>query len=401
MDRSIEPVTFLKRRHALITAAVIVGAALLAGIAVSRQATPSSLDCPVVAAPIVPSVEVMANVVPRTEYQVSAAAGGVVESIAVREGMDVRRGDVLVVLSNPALAKEAARAKADLARASAELAVLSADLHKQELTQRSEVERTRREAELAGFQVEAEAKLRHDGIISELQYRRSILERHTKEAQHRIAMQSLASLRQSTAGVLAAKRDEIRSFQANQEMLDQALRRLRVTSPIDGVVMETPVRLGETATEGQRLATVTSREKKLALSAPDRIGMRLRAGMPVRVRYGGRLLRGRLSAVSPQAKAGIVHAEAELDGADAQAVMAGTTLAGTVVTGPARSAMLLQCRQAPDDLAHSVRTLPRARSGAGAFTETEVVFGARHPEGLEIVRGASPGDVLRMERHDG
>jgi HlyD family secretion protein len=203
----------------------------------------------------------------RLRARVGAERAGRIASIPGREGTQVRRGQVLLVLdeSTARTQLEAARRDLEAAHAAAEVSRAAATLARQQFDRT----KTLFQSSLISQGEMDQAKSRFEGSVAEQQG----AEAHEQRAR---------------AAVRLA-----------QDELDH----MRVLAPFDGVVSQRMVEVGESVVPGQPVLEVVSLDR-LYVSAPlDEIDTgRVHEGLPARVTldpYRGRIWQGFVTRVSP------------------------------------------------------------------------------------------------------
>jgi len=207
---------------------------------------------------------------------------GTVAVIRVREGERVRRGEVLLVLENPALSARARDARGTLSELEAERTSAAADL-----------EAAKAEAERAKKTFESDRRLLSEGAITRAAAEADELALANAQERLRAARARYESLTSSRVGLSAASAAELSRRQDE----------LTVRAPADGVVYNLPRRVGESIEEGQVVASVAD---------PDHLRLRVRVDQPdlPRIAAGQRLVvsfdglpdrswAGRVTQVSP------------------------------------------------------------------------------------------------------
>jgi HlyD family secretion protein len=179
-----------------------------------------------------------------------------ITSIDVVEGQAVRKGQSLAKLENVQPEAEVASQRAALATAEAESAASEASLRAADENIRTAIavlERTRAEVEKARVNFERTEKLWNEKLIAKQEFDQRLLERIALEASVREAEARLGQYRAQRAQVAAALTSSQRRITQSQAQLRRAqdvLQRTFVVSPIDGIVTNLPVRVGETVVPG-------------------------------------------------------------------------------------------------------------------------------------------------------
>ncbi len=183
---------------------------------------------------LVVKVQATGKVVPTTEVEVSSERSGVVRTVTVKNNSIVRKGDVLAELDAERLVAELGRDKALLAAAEARLADAEATLKEREL----------------GF-ARAE-RLSRQGISA------------TQDLDAARAGQARAR-----AAVVAAQAD-IAVAKAEVVMAETDIAKMRILSPVDGIVLKRSVEPGQTVASSLQapvLFTLAEDLKRMQLEA--------------------------------------------------------------------------------------------------------------------------------------
>ncbi len=233
---------------------------------------------------------------------VPAQESGVVSQIKVREGQQVKRGELLLQLD-----ETDARLTADAAKTQFEIArkVGSNDV-KVRFTQKSH-ELARAELRRANESIEKFKKSVSQAELEELQLSvdKAVLE--IEQAQHDLAMEKLtAKLRENEL-----------------QLAESSLARRQILSPIDGVVVELRRRLGEFVETGDPVARILRMDRLRAegfVQARQISGRMVGSGVTIRLELGGGRveLPGTLVFISPEVNPvnGQVRVWAEFDNRD-------------------------------------------------------------------------------------
>lgn len=201
-------------------------------------------------------VRVNGNVQPITTVQLGPMEGGIVDRIVVEEGATVRRGDVIVELSNPNLSLEILNSEANLAEKQNLLRNTQVTMEQQRLALREsqlqiDLDVARK---LRAYQqlerLHAENLVPREEYLQaredyELAERRKTLnyERQTQDSIYRsVQVQQME--------------DDLTNMRRNMELVRQRADNLLVRSPIDGELGLLDVVLGQSVASGQKIGQI-------------------------------------------------------------------------------------------------------------------------------------------------
>jgi HlyD family secretion protein len=193
---------------------------------------------------------------PRNYVNIGANAMGRITEILVREGDRVRRGQLLAKLESvqpeaEVNAQRAALSSAQAESAAAEAALKSADENVAALE--ATLDRVKAELDRARLDLERGEKLYAEKLIARQEYdqRRALFlaqEAAAREAQSRLV--AARANRQETAARLAAAQRRVAQSQAILTRVNDVLQKHSAVAPLDGMVTNLPVRVGETVVTG-------------------------------------------------------------------------------------------------------------------------------------------------------
>ncbi len=253
--------------------------------------------------------------VPREIRWVATQTDGRVERVLVRPGAEVSADTVLVELSNPDLMQMVEEARIALEGAEAELAEMQLRLQSQQLDQRVALAAVRSEFESHRLQAEAEAVLAAEGIVAQVQFRRSelLVEQYAlrleaeQERHDRFAATMEAQLATQRSRMQLASN----TWQRRKDQVDS----LRVRAGIAGVLQQVEVEEGQRATLGANIARVARPDELQAeLRVPETQARDVQHGQPVRVDTRNGIVEGRVVRIDPAVQSGTVQVDVELTG---------------------------------------------------------------------------------------
>ena len=176
--------------------------------------------------------------------------------LAVVEGERVKKGQLLARLESVQPEAEVAAQRAQLRAAEAEAAAAEASLQAADenlRTVQAAVDRAQAELERARLNFERAQQLHEEKLIARQDFDQRKAEFETAKAALREAQarqSQAAAQRAQVASQLAAARRRVSLARANLQRAQDVLQRTYARAPIDGIVTNLPVRVGETVVPG-------------------------------------------------------------------------------------------------------------------------------------------------------
>jgi HlyD family secretion protein len=251
----------VKRKWKILIAslvALLITGGVLGGIHYSKRGIVTVQTGRVVRQDLVSLVTASGEIKPRNYINIGANTMGparIVE-IAVVEGQTVKRGQLLARLESVQPEAEVAAQRASLSSAEAESAAAEASLRAADqnlLTAQASVDRARAELERARLFFERARQLHEEKLISQQEFdqRKADYDAFSAAVREAEARKSQADAqRAQSASQLAAAQKRVALASANLKRAADVLQRTYAISPIDGVVTNLPVRVGETVVPG-------------------------------------------------------------------------------------------------------------------------------------------------------
>ena len=241
----------------LAVSIVVVGAgAVIASIKYSQKGIVTVQTGKVVRQDLVSTVTASGEVKPRNYINLDANAMGPLTAIFVKEGDHVRKGQVVAQI-------EAIQAKADVDAQQAGIQSALADTAAAEANEKSmndavanaqaTLEKSKATLEVARLNLDRASQLYTDKLIAKQDYDQKKADYDTAvagvaEAQTRV-QQVRSQMAQARQQVTSSQR-RVAQAQASLTRMNDVLQKYSVTAPLDGVVTDLPVKVGETVVPG-------------------------------------------------------------------------------------------------------------------------------------------------------
>ena len=250
-------------------------------------------------------VSVDGQVVPIQVVQVSPEEGGIVRERVVEEGSSVKKGDVLVRLSNTNLDLEILQAESELAEKQNMLRNTHITMEQDKLANESE------EAQLAQDVItkrrawEHQEKLYKERLVSREEYLKAKEDYELSSKKLSLVKQKLkkdAQLRQSQVDQMG---DNLAAMQKNVLLVRQRKERLEVKAQTDGEVGLLDVELGQSISAGQKIGVINDQsDYKVRAQVDEHYIDRVHQGLTATFSQGGKSYSLRVRKVYPEVKEG-------------------------------------------------------------------------------------------------
>ncbi len=258
------------RRIILGGAGVLVALLITLGLSRLKPAAPSVeratlLIDNVKRGPMLREVRGLGTLVPEEIRWIPAATEGRVERIVVQPGSRVKADTVILELSNPEVEMQALDAQSQLRGAEAQLAELRVRLESQRLDQQATVARVQSEAHQARLQADADEQLADQGLVADIQRKKSRAAADELVKREAIESQRLDISSDSTRAQLAVQEATVDQRRAEARLRRSQFQALHVRAGLDGILQQVPVEVGQRVTPGTNLARVAQPEKLKAV----------------------------------------------------------------------------------------------------------------------------------------
>lgn len=193
---------------------------------------------------------------PKNYINLGANAMGPLTAIYVKEGDRVKKNQVVARIENTQAGADVAAQKATIASAEADSAAAEAAIKAQDdaiTTQQATLDRYKNEEQRAKDYLDRYEQMYKEKLVAKQDFDQKKADYESavasvSENQARLAQQK--SQRVQTVAQLTSAQRRVTQAQANLQRLDNVLAHYDVVAPLDGVVTDLPVRVGETVVQG-------------------------------------------------------------------------------------------------------------------------------------------------------
>ena len=344
-------------------------------------------------------IRVTGQVQPITTVQLSPLEAGIVERLVVEEGASVRKGDVLVELSNTSLTLEILNSEAELAEKQNILRNTLISMEQEKLDLRLDkvqldldVERKRRTWQQNEELYRSNLIAREDWLQSKEDY-----ELAAKKRELNIERQIQDSLYRTVQ--IEQMEDNLANMKRNMELIRQRIGNLQVKSPIDGEVGLLDVVLGQSVTSGQKIGQVNDlSDYKVEAEIDESYIDRVRAGLDATFERQDTAFTMRLRKVYPEVRNGQFRADFTFVGAHPRNIRSGQTYYLHLELGQPTDAVIIP-RGSFYQSTGGAWIYVLAPEGDRAY-KRPIRIGRQNPQYYEVLEGLEPGERVIVSGYE-
>ena len=336
-------------------------------------------------------VRLTGSVQPITTVQLSPLETGIVERIVAEEGTKVKRGDVIVELSNNNLSMQILQSEADLAEKQNILRNTLISMEQQRLTLRQEqlqleldVQRKRRTFEQNDELYRSDLLARETWLQSKEDYelalkrRELVMERQRQDSLYR-------------TNQVVQMEEDLNSMARNMQLIRQRVDNLNVKAPIDGEVGMLSVVLGQSVGSGTSIGQVNDLSAfKVTAQIDEHYIDRIVRGLTATFERQDHNYQMMLNKVYPEVREGQFRADFIFDGVAPSNIRSGQTYYLNLQLGQSANALLIP-RGAFYQTTGGGWIYVLDESGERAYRR-HIRIGRQNPQYYEVVEGLQEGE---------
>ena len=396
MDRQIEKKSFL-RRYAWYIAAAAALAALLVWIVLGTTANTTTVDASDITISDVTRgkfddyVRLNGQVLPIQVVQISPEEGGIVREKVVEEGTRVRKGDVILRLSNSNLDLQILNAEAELAEKQNLLRNTQVAMQQDRLNNRTEQATLDTDCDRKRRAYEQNARLYKERPISKEVYLQS--REDYKLARRK---QSLISQRLKQDSIyrhvqMAQMEDNLDNMRKNVLLVRDRKNKLEVRSAIDGELGLLDVELGQNIAAGQNIGQINDlSDFKVQAQIDEHYIDRVRPGLSASFSRDGKTYLLRVRKVYPEVRNGTFRTDFVFVGERPAQMRSGQTFYVELALGKSQQATLIP-RGTFFQTTGGNWIFVLDKSGRKAYRRN-ISIARQNPQYYEVTDGLEPGE---------
>lgn len=396
MDRQIEKKSFL-RRYAWYIAAAAALAALLVWIVLGTTANTMTVDASDITISDVTRgkfddyVRLNGQVLPIQVVQISPEEGGIVREKVVEEGTRVRKGDVILRLSNSNLDLQILNAEAELAEKQNLLRNTQVAMQQDRLNNRTEQATLDTDCDRKRRAYEQNARLYKERLISKEVYLQSREDYNLARRKQSLISQRLKQDSIYRHVQMAQMEDNLDNMRKNVLLVRDRKNKLEVRSAIDGELGLLDVELGQNIAAGQNIGQINDlSDFKVQAQIDEHYIDRVRPGLSASFSRDGKTYRLRVRKVYPEVRNGTFRTDFVFIGERPAQMRSGQTFYVELALGKSQQATLIP-RGTFFQTTGGNWIFVLDKSGRKAYRRN-ISIARQNPQYYEVTDGLEPGE---------
>lgn len=396
MDRQIEKKSFL-RRYAWYIAAAAALAALLLWIVLGTTASTMTVDASDITISDVTRgkfddyVRLNGQVLPIQVVQISPEEGGIVREKVVEEGTRVRKGDVILRLSNSNLDLQILNAEAELAEKQNLLRNTQVAMQQDRLNNRTEQATLDTDCDRKRRAYEQNARLYKERLISKEVYLQSREDYKLARRKQSLISQRLKQDSLYRHVQMAQMEDNLDNMRKNVLLVRDRKNKLEVRSAIDGELGLLDVELGQNIAAGQNIGQINDlSDFKVQAQIDEHYIDRVRPGLSASFSRDGKTYRLRVRKVYPEVRNGTFRTDFVFVGERPAQMRSGQTFYVELALGKSQQATLIP-RGTFFQTTGGNWIFVLDKSGRKAYRRN-ISIARQNPQYYEVTDGLEPGE---------
>lgn len=396
MDRPIEKKSF-PRRYAGYIAAAVVAVALLAWLIFGSTANTMTIDSNEITISDVTRgefddyVRLNGQVVPIQVVQISPEEGGIVREKVVEEGTRVRKGDVILRLSNSSLDLQILNAEAELAEKQNLLRNTQITMQQDQLNNRTEQATLDMDCERKLRAYKQNSRLYNEKLISQEEFLKSREDYDLARRKQQLIGQRLNQDSLYRHVQMEQMEDNLQNMRKNVLLVRERKNKLEVRSNIDGELGLLDVELGQNIQAGQNIGQINDlSDFKIETKIDEHYIDRVRAGLTATITRDGKQYQLRVRKVYPEVRNGSFRTDFVFEGTRPEQMRSGQTYYVELALGKSSQATLIP-RGTFFQTTGGNWIFVLNRSNKKAYRRN-ISIARQNPQYYEVTEGLEPGE---------
>ena len=344
-------------------------------------------------------IRISGQVAPITTIQISPLEGGVVQEIVAEEGSRVKRGDVILILSNENLDMQILNSEADLAEKENILRNTMIQMEQQKLSVEQEKLQLQMDVRRNKRNYEALKSLYDDGLISKEEFLKAeedyqLSASRLKLVENRAKQDSLYRSVEITQ-----MQESLENMRQNMMMIRKRKDNLTIKAPIDGELGLLDVTLGQSVAAGSKIGQINNLDSyKIEAQIDEHYIDRVSAGLDATFERQSERYQAQIRKVYPEVRDGKFKADFKFVGQQPENIRSGQTYYLNLQLGQPVEAILIP-RGAFYQKTGGKWIYVVSADGTKAMRR-DIRIGRQNPQYYEVLDGLEAGEKVITSSYD-
>jgi len=287
-------------------------------------------------------VSVDGSVVPIQVVQISPEEGGVIRQKIVEEGAHIRKGDIIVKLSNSNLDLEILNAESELAEKQNMLRNTQITMEQDQLNNQTEAAQLSMDMQAKKRAYLHQTALQKEQLNSREEYLKSKEDYELSSQKHALIQQRLKKDAQLRRSQMEQMSENLSSMLRNVQLVRKRKERLDVRSQIDGEVGQLDIELGQSIVPGQKIGVINDlSDYKVEAKIDEHYIDRVHSGLTATFEQNGKRYELTVRKVYPEVKDGRFKIDFVFRGKRPNNIRTGQTYYVDLQLGESKQAVLI------------------------------------------------------------
>ncbi|MBE6219698.1 MAG: HlyD family efflux transporter periplasmic adaptor subunit [Rikenellaceae bacterium] len=344
-------------------------------------------------------VRLTGSVQPMTTVQLSPLESGVVERIVAEEGTQVKRGDVILEMSNNSLSMQILQSEADLAEKQNILRNTMISMEQERLALRQEKLQLDLEVSRLKRTFEQNQSLYNDKLLAREDYLRSKEDYELAVGRRNLVLERQRQDSLYRSSQVTQMEESLLSMQRNMELIRQRVDNLKVKAPIDGEVGMLDAVLGQSLQQGANIGQVNDLTTyKVQAQIDEHYIDRITTGLVASFERQDTRYEMQLRKVYPEVRNGQFKADFRFVGDAPENIRSGQTYYLNLQLGEAAEAILIP-RGSFYQATGGKWIYVLDATGEKAYRR-DIRIGRQNPQYYEVIEGLQVGEKVITSSYD-
>ena len=344
-------------------------------------------------------IRISGQVAPITTIQISPLEGGVVQEIVAEEGSRVKRGDVILILSNENLDMQILNSEADLAEKENILRNTMIQMEQQKLSVEQEKLQLQMDVRRNKRNYEALKSLYDDGLISKEEFLKAEEDYQLSASRLRLVENRAKQDSLYRSVEIEQMQESLNNMRQNMMMIRKRKDNLTIKAPIDGELGLLDVVLGQSVAAGSKIGQINNLDSyKIEAQIDEHYIDRVTAGLDATFERQSERYQAQIRKVYPEVRDGKFKADFKFVGQQPDNIRSGQTYYLNLQLGQPVEAVLIP-RGAFYQKTGGKWIYVVSSDGTKAVRR-EIRIGRQNPQYYEVIEGLEAGEKVITSSYD-